>query len=52
QWQITEDGFGVNWPAVAPPTPEGLLNMPALLWRRRSARVLAKLTNLRGRLDA
>ncbi|KOR47789.1 hypothetical protein ADT25_04425 [Xanthomonas oryzae] len=52
QWQITEDGFGVNWPAVAPPTPEGLLNMPELLWRRRSARALAKLTSLRGRLDA
>ncbi|NEL42428.1 MAG: DUF2442 domain-containing protein, partial [Xanthomonas perforans] len=20
QWQLTDDGFGVNWPAVAPPT--------------------------------
>ncbi|QOY20115.1 DUF4375 domain-containing protein [Xanthomonas citri] len=52
QWQITEDGFGVNWPAVAPPTPEGLLNMPELLWRRRAARTQAKLTQLRGRMDA
>lgn len=52
QWQITEDGFGVNWPAVAPPTPEGLLNMPELLWRRRAARAQAKLTQLRGRMDA
>ncbi|APP86722.1 DUF4375 domain-containing protein [Xanthomonas hortorum pv. vitians] len=52
QWQITEDGFGVNWPAVAPPTPEGLLNMPELLWRRRSARAQSKLTTLRGHLDA
>ncbi|MBO9739732.1 MULTISPECIES: DMP19 family protein [Xanthomonas] len=52
QWQITEDGFGVNWPAVAPPTPEGLLNMPELLWRRRAARVQAKLSQSRGRMDA
>ncbi|PPU05123.1 DMP19 family protein [Xanthomonas arboricola] len=52
QWQLTDDGFGVNWPAVAPPTAEGLLNMPELLWRRRSARVQAKLTALRGRMDA
>ncbi|MBV6885135.1 DMP19 family protein [Xanthomonas euvesicatoria] len=52
QWQITEDGFGVNWPAVAPPTAEGLLNMPELLWRRRAARAQAKLAQLRGRMDA
>ncbi|MBB5866055.1 DUF4375 domain-containing protein [Xanthomonas sp. 3058] len=52
QWQLTEDGFGVNWPAVAPPVAEGLLNMPALLWQRRLARVQAKLATLRGRLDA
>ncbi len=52
QWQLTDDGFGVNWPAVAPPTDEGLLNMPELLWRRRSARAQTKLTALRGRMDA
>lgn len=52
QWQFTDDGFGVNWPAVAPPTDEGLLNMPELLWRRRSARAQTKLTALRGRMDA
>ncbi|WP_024939509.1 DMP19 family protein [Xanthomonas arboricola] len=52
QWQLTDDGFGVNWPAVAPPTDEGLLNMPELLWRRRSARAQTKLTALRGSMDA
>lgn len=52
QWQLTDDGFGVNWPAVAPPTDEGLLNMPELLWRRRSARAQTKLTALRGHMDA
>ncbi|MBB3761835.1 DMP19 family protein [Xanthomonas arboricola] len=52
QWQLTDDGFGVNWPAVAPPTDEGLLNMPELLWRRRSARAQTKLAALRGRMDA
>ncbi|WP_126947689.1 DUF4375 domain-containing protein [Xanthomonas sp. BRIP62418] len=52
QWQLTDDGFGVNWPAVAPPTADGLLNMPELLWRRRSARAQTKLGALRGRMDA
>ncbi|MCC4634749.1 MULTISPECIES: DUF4375 domain-containing protein [Xanthomonas] len=51
-WQITEDGHGVNWPAIVPPTAEGLLNMPELLWRRRTARAQAKLVTLRGHLDA
>ncbi|QHG88790.1 DUF4375 domain-containing protein [Xanthomonas sp. NCPPB 1638] len=52
QWQLTEDGYGVNWPAIAPPTADGLFNMPDLLWRRRAARAQAKLASLRGRLDA
>ncbi|MCC4601796.1 DMP19 family protein [Xanthomonas melonis] len=52
QWQLTEDGYGVNWPAIAPPTADGLLNMPELLWRRRAARAQAKLASVRGRLDA
>ncbi|MEA5125992.1 DMP19 family protein [Xanthomonas floridensis] len=52
QWQLTDDSFGVNWPAIAPPTADGLLNMPELLWRRRAARAQARLTAQRGRMDA
>ncbi|KAB7769828.1 DMP19 family protein [Xanthomonas maliensis] len=52
QWQFTDDGDGVNWPALAPPTDTGLLNMPELLWRRRIARATARLSALRGDLEA
>lgn len=52
QWQLTDDSHGVNWPAVAPPSAQGLLNMPMLLWRRRTARAQARLVAVRGRFDA
>lgn len=52
QWQLTDDSHGVNWPAVAPPSAQGLLNMPMLLWRRRTARAQARLVAVHGRFDA
>lgn len=29
QWQLTDDGFGVNWPAVAPPRQTGCSTCPS-----------------------
>lgn len=50
-WQLTEDGYGVNWPDLAVPTTAGLLNILELLWKRRIEQAQLCLRTLHGCFD-
>lgn len=52
QWVLTDDGFGVNWPALCPVSPTGTIYALDLLWDTRYDNALKRLHALDWNLDA
>lgn len=50
-WQLVDDGHGVVWPALAAPTPQGMLNVHDLLWDQRYEKAMAALQAAEWKLD-
>lgn len=52
QWQLVDDGHGVVWPALVPPSQQGMLNVHDLLWDQRYEQAMATLQAAGWKLDA